>query len=107
MGSNKGGSRTTGFIGSAIRLLFLDITDPAGEAMASRPISLVIEDLRLVAMLGLYILPPNMLFLAEKLPYPEKLPLPLDLPNPCWLGLIALGMNINDLSIAGKMYLGG
>ena len=56
-----------------------------------------------------YTLPPYTLVRLEKPltdPNPRR-PLLLRDPKPCWLGLMARGIKINDRSTAGNMYLGG
>jgi hypothetical protein len=87
-----GGKRTTGLE---------PIMDPAGDATK---LSRAIEDLRLMATLGEYILPPYMLVRRLENPPIEPSPLPLPLPKPCWLGRRFRGINMKDLSNAGKIY---
>lgn len=83
------------------------MTDMAGEAKPSRPISRAMDDL-LLMMLGVYALLPYMLVRPLLCPpYPPIAPLPLVRPTPCWFGRCALGMNMKDRSIGGKMYRGG
>jgi hypothetical protein len=76
--------------------------EPAGDTILSLK-SLANEDRLLIcAMLGEYTLPPKTLVrLLEKPPMEPNFDLPL--PNPCWLGRSALGMKMNERSIAGKI----
>lgn len=85
------------------------MAEPVGETRKSLPKSGAMEDRRLRATLGVYALPaytlpPNTLVLLE---YPPMDPRPdLGFPRNRWLGRIARGMKIKDLSVAGKMYRG-
>lgn len=52
VGSADGGSRTTGRPPSMTILRLRDMTEPAGDTIASRPTSRAIDERRLMAMLG-------------------------------------------------------
>ena len=83
------------------------MAEPVGESMNSRPISGAIDDRRLRAILGEYMLPymlpPQTLVPRENTPDPSTDRGP-PLPRVrCWFGRIARGMKMNDLSVAGKM----
>lgn len=78
------GRRTTGLFGSTKPPGGRDMTDPAGDIMPSRPKSLAMDDLLLIATLGEYMLPPNTLVLRLEYPPIEPNPvLSFVLPKPC------------------------
>ena len=99
MGRAIGGSRTTGLLSSPAWKPYLGKLPVVGEWMplCEAPAR---DDLRLIATLGEYVLPPKILVLR----LPAKLPLPRPLTKACWFGRIALGMNMKERSLLGKTY---
>jgi len=97
-----GGNRTTGFPASVTAPGGRGNAPVAGERIPFCEAPPTSDDLRLMAMLGEYTLPPYTLVLR----LPAKLPLPRPREKFCWFGLSALGMKMKDRSTLGKIYLG-